>query len=130
MSESASTVRPEEAQQCFHAMLLGQPTWPATLDGGFCSPSQLCLKSGSTEITFLYLGSLNLLYRARLALEKYVSASPSHPEIREDRSPASRVMYFPESCSCFKADSIPLRYHPCTCRKTDNCATMYVVIML
>ena len=57
------TVRPEEAQQqqCFNAMLLGQPTWPAPLDGGFCSPSQLCFKPGSTKISFLYLGSLNIL---------------------------------------------------------------------
>ena len=29
------TVSLEEAQQCFHAMLLGQPSWPAPLDGGF-----------------------------------------------------------------------------------------------
>ena len=51
------------------------------------------------KITFLYLGSLN---RARLALEKYVSASPSHPGTREDRSPASPAMYFRESCSFSK----------------------------
>ena len=53
------TVCPEQAQQCFHAMLPGQPSWPVPLDSGFCSPSKLCLKPWSTKIPFLYLGSLN-----------------------------------------------------------------------
>ena len=55
------TVCPEEAQQCFHAMLLGRPSWPAPLDAGFCPPSWLCVKSGSTKIAFQCLGFLNML---------------------------------------------------------------------
>ena len=76
---------PEEAQQCFHAMLLGQPSWPAHLGCKFNSSSKLHFKSGSTQIVFLCLGS-STYCRARLASEKYVSSSPSHPRIHEDRS--------------------------------------------
>ena len=41
-------------------------------------------------------------FRARCAWEKFVSASPSHPGIREDHLPTSPVMYFRESCSFSK----------------------------
>ena len=44
--------------------------------------------------------------RVRLGLEKYVSASSSHPGIREERSPASLVMYFRESCSPLKRTAV------------------------
>ena len=67
--------------------------------------------------------------RARLAYEKYVSASPSHPRMRVDRCPASLVMYFRESSFFSKADSSPPRFHPCACHKTDDYVPMYKSIV-
>ena len=88
-----SAMCPEEALQCFHAMLLGQPSWPAPVDCGFSS------KPGPTQIPLLYLGSHVL--PSTSGTEKYVSASPSPPGISEDCSvsPVSPVVYFRESRS-------------------------------
>ena len=83
------------------------------------APIYLCLKSASAKIPFLYLGFLNIL-PSTSAVWKYVSASPSHPGEREERSPAPPVIYSRESCSLSASDSSPLCYHPCTCRKTEN----------
>ena len=60
-TRTLGTVCPDEAQQCFHAMLLRQPSWPTPLDCRFCSAMKLCLEPGATKIPFLYLGSLNIL---------------------------------------------------------------------
>ena len=97
MSGSASLAQCVMRKRCFHAMLLGKPSWPAPRDSGFGSFSQ-CFKLGSTYRSCVLVPSTYC--RASLANETHASASPSHPRIRKDRSrsPASPVMYFRESC--------------------------------
>ena len=99
------TVCPEEAQQCLHAKLLGQPLWLASPTADSALPDNCASSLGPQRYRSCF--SVPSTYcRARLAYEKYGSASPSHPGIREDRSPASLVVYFRESCSFSKRAAV------------------------
>ena len=78
--------------------LLVEPSWLAPYNCRFCSSSKLGFKPGATQIPFLCLFSFDTLLSTS-DVKKYMSASPSHPRTRENRSPASLVTYFRESCS-------------------------------
>ena len=98
------TMCPDNSEQCFNATLLRQFSWPTHLD---CGLSQSALPPASVHTDTVPRSSF-LPPRASLAKEKYASAAPSHPRIRDDWSPSppSSVMHVFESCNLSKRTAV------------------------
>ena len=121
------TVCPEEAQQCFHAMLLGQPIWLATLSGGFCSPSDLCLRVWVHKDNVLV--SWFSQHTAEHILHMISTCRLLHPIQEYVKIVLQRLLLCVSlNGALFQSGQLPLLFSPpCTCRKTENCAPMYVL---